>query len=839
MGQSDSLPVLPENQECIGSLDEYSIPREYDKTTKSLKFNIPSDHKIQKIIIPNANFVSFPTNLQNLEILHLPSCHLNSHLEDMNNTHFDFPKLKIICLNGNNLEKIPSFILKLPSLEELLLSRNSLKSIDSDLHVRKLDVSLNNFEVFPENLNPAIQELSIGFNKIVSLNVKSETLLSLSISGNRLQSISEECCFEKLEFLDVSYNKLMEITNVSKNFPNLKIFKANYNYLITFPTGFPVSIQKIYVTRNTINSFTESLENLTNLKSIYIYNNEIELLPELPLNLNKFMGARCKIQYFSKDTGKLKRLNLSENSLAQLPNFENVYLKNLDLQKNNIDSVDLKFIPNKIKILNLSFNPIKSLNGNIAIKRRLRTLTLINCGLTQLPPSLSQSNIEELNISENNIVSEIYLPQTLKIFKASLCQLKVFPSILCTLDQLNIVDLSSNELSRIDELPNCNLLSLSLNKIASLPTIPPKIKKIDLSHNLLRSFTFLPQFESIDVSHNQIKTFRLVEMKKLNTLKLSFNPAIYNISFSLIPNIIFLDVASTKVTFLDYPLPKLAEIVSCKLVFQNLQNSFVLQSIENDKLNHITTEAGYSEDIGLRLTMEDAIIIRTSSKSSAPSLFAVIDGHGGRKTASIAAHCLPAIITSSYYTNVNDLVTAINKFQVYLRSKPDVQDGATLALVSISGPNVGICHLGDSRVIIVRKDGTVRQLTNDHKANDLSEIEIVKSRNGFFENGRLSKQLAVTRSLGDFHVYGMINEPDALQYKITDQDYRIVIGCDGIFDVLTNEFIAFLVMKYRNVYQASVAVRNAALHRDTSDNVSALVINVDLKDKHSIPNILK
>ena len=63
MGQSDSLPVLPENQVCIGSLDEYSIPREYDKTTKSLKFNIPSDHKIQKIIIPNANFVLFPTNL--------------------------------------------------------------------------------------------------------------------------------------------------------------------------------------------------------------------------------------------------------------------------------------------------------------------------------------------------------------------------------------------------------------------------------------------------------------------------------------------------------------------------------------------------------------------------------------------------------------------------------------------------------------------------------------------------------------------------------------------------------------------------------------------------------
>jgi serine/threonine protein phosphatase PrpC len=102
----------------------------------------------------------------------------------------------------------------------------------------------------------------------------------------------------------------------------------------------------------------------------------------------------------------------------------------------------------------------------------------------------------------------------------------------------------------------------------------------------------------------------------------------------------------------------------------------------------------------------------------------------------------------------------------------------------------------------------------------------VKKSGSFVSNCRLEGHLAVTRSIGDFFLQGVMHQPEVTSVRITDDAYRLVIGCDGVFDMLENDEVGELVMEEKNVHRAATLVRNAARAAHSGDNISVVVVNL-------------
>lgn len=104
--------------------------------------------------------------------------------------------------------------------------------------------------------------------------------------------------------------------------------------------------------------------------------------------------------------------------------------------------------------------------------------------------------------------------------------------------------------------------------------------------------------------------------------------------------------------------------------------------------------------------------------------------------------------------------------------------------------------MGDSRAIASVR-GAVQQLSYDHKPNNELETKRIVAAGGWVEFNRVNGNLALSRALGDF-VFKKNEKkraeeqivtalPDVEVRDITDDHEFIVIACDGIWDVLSNE----------------------------------------------------
>ena len=121
--------------------------------------------------------------------------------------------------------------------------------------------------------------------------------------------------------------------------------------------------------------------------------------------------------------------------------------------------------------------------------------------------------------------------------------------------------------------------------------------------------------------------------------------------------------------------------------------------------------------------------------------------------------------------------------------------------------------------------------------------------------------LAVMRTIGDIKAkkkeFGgnpgtIINTPEVFIFEINNSDDFLVLGCDGIFDDLSNEEIinaAWIVFKNRaneknfDIHELSQEacdmVMKSALEKQTTDNLSCIIIGLEGLEKILKTNQLK
>ncbi|KAI3830982.1 hypothetical protein MKW92_011670 [Papaver armeniacum] len=181
------------------------------------------------------------------------------------------------------------------------------------------------------------------------------------------------------------------------------------------------------------------------------------------------------------------------------------WLQHLDLSDNNITSPIHSSISNlkNLNFLDLSGNnfqgPIPSSICEIVSLRRLFRVSKnsieVNVSLVSL---INKFHLSTLDLTSNRLTIDtnenLHLDASnpeLEILALGSCNLKVFPTFICNLTQLKVLNLSHNNLtgvipSCIFKLENLVYVDLSNNKLGSpLPLPPLGVRSFDLSHNKL------------------------------------------------------------------------------------------------------------------------------------------------------------------------------------------------------------------------------------------------------------------------------------------------------------------------------------------------------------------
>jgi serine/threonine protein phosphatase PrpC len=223
--------------------------------------------------------------------------------------------------------------------------------------------------------------------------------------------------------------------------------------------------------------------------------------------------------------------------------------------------------------------------------------------------------------------------------------------------------------------------------------------------------------------------------------------------------------------------------------------------------------------------MEDALAIVGDIAGPGTAYYAVFDGHGGAAVARHAARSLHRLLGALFPSGgapADLLRGAFADLDAALAREYRTQ-GATAAVAVVLGDAVYAANVGDTRAVLVGPDGSVRQLTRDHRVSDPEERALILGRGGAVVRGRAGGVLAVSRALGDGALKGHINaEPFILNVPREDGQI-LIIACDGVWDVMDNAEAGALARGQATPAAAARAIRDAAIALGTKDNVSVIV----------------
>ena len=95
-------------------------------------------------------------------------------------------------------------------------------------------------------------------------------------------------------------------------------------------------------------------------------------------------------------------------------------------------------------------------------------------------------------------------------------------------------------------------------------------------------------------------------------------------------------------------------------------------------------------------------------------------------------------------------------------------------------------------------------------------------------NDRVGGSLAVSRAFGDHSLKkcGLSCIPEMIQYTLTNEDTHLVVGCDGVWDVLEDAEACEIGCYTSNALQGANKIVQTALAKGTTDNVSCIVVKL-------------
>ncbi|CAO2162245.1 unnamed protein product [Urochloa humidicola] len=306
--------------------------------------------------------------------------------------------------------------------------------------------------------------------------------------------------------------------------------------------------------------------------------------------------------------------------------------------------------------------------------------------------------------------------------------------------------------------------------------------------------------------------------------------------------------------------PKAAVVeVAVEVSDLKLKRSNAESSVSAEPLQFVPSiRSGSFANIGPRRDMEDEHI-RIDDLSahlgsllvfSAPSAFyGVFDGHGGSDAAAyMKNHAMELFFEDAEFPQASqedEMFTESVEDSVrkaFLRADLALSDdsvinrssGTTALTALVLGRQLLVANAGDCRAVLCRK-GLAVEMSKDHRPTYDAERQRVIESGGYIEDGYLNGVLSVTRALGDWDMklpHGspspLIAEPEICWTTLTEDDEFLIIGCDGIWDVMTSQHAVSTVRRgLRRHDDPERCARELAMEAQrlkTFDNLTVIVV---------------
>ena len=274
---------------------------------------------------------------------------------------------------------------------------------------------------------------------------------------------------------------------------------------------------------------------------------------------------------------------------------------------------------------------------------------------------------------------------------------------------------------------------------------------------------------------------------------------------------------------------------------------------------------------GWRTEMEDTHIVVPNIVDGV-SLFAVMDGHGGKEVALFTRKHLASLLKDRILLGgslENCLSETLKKIDcmlltiegkkelllycnnIYSHHTMTINDvglfcGCTCCAILITKDRIIVSNIGDSRAVLCRGKLGI-PITEDHKPDKLSEKLRIEKAKGFVEANRVNSNLNIARTIGDLDYKKNVSlppeeqivtsVPDTISFPLKVEDNFILLACDGIWECLscqqTVDITQRLIDKYKGLKTSKILMRlfekivskNIALTGGLgADNMTAILI---------------
>lgn len=262
------------------------------------------------------------------------------------------------------------------------------------------------------------------------------------------------------------------------------------------------------------------------------------------------------------------------------------------------------------------------------------------------------------------------------------------------------------------------------------------------------------------------------------------------------------------------------------------------QSTHEPTSRKYTSVAGvgiaHDRNARFRRTMEDEhVIIDNFAGNPSHGYFAIYDGHGGRGAVDFTAKTLHKNLAEEFEKNPQvpppDALRHAYLSTDKQMSEAQIQFSGTtsISILLLKKGNDKILYsanAGDARAVLNR-NGKAHRLSYDHKGSDESETKRIVDAGGFVVLNRVNGILAVTRSLGDHAMKDyVIGDPHLTETKLEPTDTHVIIACDGLWDVASDQEVVDLIAQDTDAQKMSDKLLIHALRNGSTDNISVMVV---------------
>jgi serine/threonine protein phosphatase PrpC len=231
----------------------------------------------------------------------------------------------------------------------------------------------------------------------------------------------------------------------------------------------------------------------------------------------------------------------------------------------------------------------------------------------------------------------------------------------------------------------------------------------------------------------------------------------------------------------------------------------------------------------------------SNAKYNSINFLAVFDGHGGKAVSKCVSSVLPPLFINKFDKDIYSHTGKITKYILKVFDK--IQEkltqelpravqycGSTACIVIHHKDNLYVANIGDSRAVKCNKSNIAEQLTQDHKPNNPCERVRIENLGGKIKFDGVDwriKDLSLSRAFGDLDCTPYVTHiPDIYKYKVNSTDKFLIIACDGLWDVVSNQdatdFIIELTMKKTKCNYAK-ELAEYAYKKGSLDNITVII----------------